>query len=511
MSKASTSEVKTADTKVTQAGSEARPVAREGKTYAYQRPQETASVPPAVVDLKDKVVTALDDLIAALAAQFAASAAPAAAGTGTGGSPPAAAGGATGSAGAASGTGSAGGAAYGGGAGGASTGAGTTPKPPAGGEQPAVSEAAKAAVEREAQEVSIATQRSAFAMDRARETSKARARESAAAPAVAASGGGVQILGASSKHTSDSNRAPLTEAHQWTSSYGSLGKAAAPTIEAMAVPVKRPETVPAAGTVSSPKPIDAYWGSFGTAIERASVRAKVAYTQLESIIGTDDRVRVTNNQIYPWRCICSLLITANTGAQYLGTGWLVSPRLVLTAGHCVYMADEGGWVTQIEVIPGRNGDQRPFNSAIARDFRSVSGWTQDNDSDYDYGGILLPADKRYGEQLGWFGYASRGDDYLRGLTLNLAGYPGDGGKAPNNVDGTQWYNSRGVKEVLEKQLTYEIDTYGGQSGAPVWEMASDGSRYGVAIHTFGTPVNNGGTRITGDVFDNIVLWAGQAP
>ena len=141
----------------------------------------------------------------------------------------------------------------------------------------------------------------------------------------------------------------------------------------------------------------------------------------------------------------------------------------------------------------------------------MSGWTQDNDSDFDYGAILLPSDKRFGEQLGWFGYSSRADDYLKSVTLNLAGYPGDGGKAPNQVDGSQWYHYRAVKDVLDKQITYEIDTYGGQSGAPVWEMASDGSRYGVAIHTFGTPVNNGGTRITGDVFDNIVLWAGQAP
>ena len=92
-------------------------------------------------------------------------------------------------------------------------------------------------------------------------------------------------------------------------------------------------------------------------------------------------------------------------------------------------------MTQIEVIPGRNADARPFGSAIARDFRSVTGWTQDGDSDYDYGAILLPADKRYGEQLGWFGYASRPDDHLRGSMLNLAGYPGDGGKAPNQVDG----------------------------------------------------------------------------
>ena len=104
---------------------------------------------------------------------------------------------------------------------------------------------------------------------------------------------------------------------------------------------------------------------------------------------------------------------------------------------------------------------------------------------------------------------SNTDDHLRNLTLNLSGYPGDGGRA--GIDGTQWYHSRTVMEVLERQLTYDIDTFGGQSGAPVWELASNGSRYGVAIHTFGDTLNNGGTRITGGVFSNIADWVGEAP
>jgi glutamyl endopeptidase len=518
--------------------------AREGKMYAYQRPPESAPAPSNIVEQKQKLFSAFDDFIDALAKQGpgttpntgsgttdgggngtpstagngtpsgAGAATTGAAGGGTSGaSGPAGTGtgGKTGTAGAGGGAASSGatnGSGYSG-TGAAGTGTGMKPSTGYGGERPAPTEAQKVAAEKEALEVSTATQRSAYQLDRVRESSrKVRAQEDAAKNG---SGAGPQILTMLSKHTSDSNRAPLTEALQWNSSFGSLGKALAPTIEKASVSAKRPETVPAAATVSGPKPIDAYYGSFGSAIERAAARAKVEYSALEAIIGNDDRVRVTNNQVYPWRCVCSLLMTANTGAQYLGTGWLVGPRIVLTAGHCVFMADEGGWVTQIEVIPGRNGVDRPYGSAVSREFRSVSGWTQDNDSDYDYGAILLPADARFGEQLGWFGYASRGDDYLRGVTLNLSGYPGDGGKAGSQVDGTQWYASRGVRDVLDKQITYEIDTFGGQSGAPVWELGSDGSRYGVAIHTFGTPVNNGGTRITGDVFDNIVLWAGQAP
>jgi V8-like Glu-specific endopeptidase len=173
------------------------------------------------------------------------------------------------------------------------------------------------------------------------------------------------------------------------------------------------------------------------------------------------------------------------------------------------MADENGWASQIEVMPGRDGTTFPYGSVIATDLRSVTGWTVDGDRDYDYGAILLPESRRLGDELGWFGYAVHPDDYFPGIDLNLSGYPGDGG--PAGIDGTQWQDHRQVKQVNERQISYEIDTYGGQSGAPVWETTMDGSRYGLAIHTWGTSTSNGATRITSDVFDNIVAWAGEVP
>jgi V8-like Glu-specific endopeptidase len=304
---------------------------------------------------------------------------------------------------------------------------------------------------------------------------------------------------------------------------GSKGRSTYETMEVVALPAgeaARSETAPAAPVIRA-EPLDAYWGSFGTAVERAAERAKLApaphgesqQAQLELIIGSDDdRVLVSAGEAYPWRCICSLIITAQTGGVYVGTGWLVSPRLVITAGHCVYLHDEGGWASQIEVIPGRNGTSRPFGSAVSSAFRSVRGWTIDRDRDYDYGAILLPEDRRFGDQLGWFGFATREDSHFSGITLNLSGYPGDGGKeGPEREQGTQWWNSRGVKDVNDRQITYEIDTWGGQSGSPVWEMTADGSRYGLAIHTWGTTVSNGATRITGGVFDNFLSWSSEVP
>lgn len=486
------------------------PATREGKTYAYQKPQESATGAPAApaADNKQQLITAFEAFIDGLVCRVPTPAtttpvtttpttgAPTTGATTTTGAPTTGA--------PTTGT--------------PATGTPATGTPPTGapttGEAP--TEAAKA---QEFLERATFALREVFHQQKGKEAAKLarRALESEAVASATGGAGGVVLLGKPNMHQSDSNQAPLTVNQEFAPAFGAMGKGAGATVERMSVASIRPETAPAPGPVTGLRPIDAYWATYGTAVERATAYAnanKVGATNtvvMESIIGTDDRVRVTNNTLYPWRCVCSLLITAQSGTQYIGTGWLVAPRLVLTAGHCVYMDDEGGWASTIEVIPGRDGETRPFGSAISHDLRSVTGWTQDGNSDCDYGAILLPADKRFGEQLGWFGYAVRPDDYLRQITLNLAGYPGDGGRAGAQVPNTQWFNSRGVLDVMPKQITYEIDTFGGQSGAPVWEMAANGSRYGVAIHTHGGATSNGATRIVREVFDNIVLWAGQAP
>jgi V8-like Glu-specific endopeptidase len=312
---------------------------------------------------------------------------------------------------------------------------------------------------------------------------------------------------AASPHEPVSNTSQGTAERSFAPATGALAEGASPGLEVVARrrSTRPPETAPTPATMTT-RPLDAYWASFGTPDERARAHALAlgAGPRNEVVIGTDDRVQVTANQAYPWRCICSLVMKAQNGTTWVGTGWLVGPRLLLTAGHCVYMHDEGGWAAEIEVIPGRSGNSHPFGSVVARDYRTVSGWTTSRDSNYDYGAILLPPERRFGDELGWFGFAVRSDEQLRAATLNLAGYPGD-------KPGTQWFHSRGVQSVNAFQITYEIDTMGGQSGAPVWELQPNGGRYGVAVHTVGSSLGNGGTRISQEVFDNVVAWLGLVP
>src|SRR5918999_1798573 len=114
----------------------------------------------------------------------------------------------------------------------------------------------------------------------------------------------------------------------------------------------------------------------------------------ESVIGpVDDRVRILDTDLPPWRMICALRMRGPTGAGAIGTGWFIGPRTVLTAGHCVFSNHFfGGWAASIDVIPGLVGpgaqdDMRPYGSLSSRRFSSVDRWTEAEDPDFDIGCI----------------------------------------------------------------------------------------------------------------------------
>src|SRR6266545_141035 len=111
---------------------------------------------------------------------------------------------------------------------------------------------------------------------------------------------------------------------------------------------------------------------------------------MEVILGTDDRVRITNTTNIPWRRVCALRITFPSGSTYRGTGFLIGPRAVATAGHCVFLHDQGGWARRVEVIPGANGTSRPYGQVESSTLRSVAGWVNGKKPESDYGCIGRP-------------------------------------------------------------------------------------------------------------------------
>jgi|RhiMetdeSRZDD1v2_1073273.scaffolds.fasta_scaffold357011_2 glutamyl endopeptidase len=222
----------------------------------------------------------------------------------------------------------------------------------------------------------------------------------------------------------------------------------------------------------------------------------------ETVHGPDDRVQINDTAVYPWRAHASLLITAQDGSLWIGTGWFIGPHTLITAGHVVYIKNSGvpgqdGWVRSIDVMPGRNGDSLPYGTVRSSNFRSVTGWTNDGDENFDYGAIIIPTD--LGDTTGWFGFAVYSDEDLLSAVGNISGYPGD------KPTGTQWYDARRIASVNSRKVYYDIDTAGGQSGSAVFR-AINGDRYSLAIHAYGGATTNSGTRITRPVFDNMNAW-----
>ena len=222
----------------------------------------------------------------------------------------------------------------------------------------------------------------------------------------------------------------------------------------------------------------------------------------EIVLGTDDRVRVTKERMAmnPWRQICALRILSQTDKTFVGTGWFIAPGVLATAGHCVFLQNEGGWAKSIRVIPAKFGADEPFGSVTATVFASVDGWVEQRQRDFDYGVIFLD-DPGIGHQVGNFAVSVFDKPALQGTDAQVSGYPAD-------RDGAafQFFHARPMIDITETRLVYDIDTFGGQSGSPIWQETDERGIVAVGIHTTGGVSSNSGTRINGDVMGNLFTW-----
>lgn len=240
-------------------------------------------------------------------------------------------------------------------------------------------------------------------------------------------------------------------------------------------------------------------------------------SSIDGIIGVDERVRVEATTEFPWRAIADLDVTFPNGTVTC-TGFFVGPHTVATAGHCVYDPQTGEWASSIKVMPGRNSFDMPFGSetVYASSLRASSQWANLGNPEYDYGAIVLP-NNELGNQVGSFKLMVLSDEELPGRLVNISGYPADKfDLACLLIPGCQlWLDGDPVATISPKIINYGADTYGGQSGSPVWYF--DAFWNVIAIHTrsFGDSTcdqdTNCGTRITQEIIQKFQIWGGEAP
>lgn len=239
------------------------------------------------------------------------------------------------------------------------------------------------------------------------------------------------------------------------------------------------------------------------------------------VVGQDTRERVDGIDIkkLPWSAICHLYISyGHPNRRFIGTGFLVQPGVVVTAGH-VIRSKRYGYAEWIRVSPGRldDDDRRRFQFVNPSEGlgkfeispeRKAGNWA----SAYDYGGIVLPNPDQFADLDGL-----RVDKYekkvlrkiLKRRNLSVSGYPTD------RERGTQWRGTARPGLLASRTIAHFVDTYGGQSGSPLYFIRNDGRASVIGIHVWGGynaagQRYNAARRADQTLIDAIKSWLPQA-
>ncbi|PNP83869.1 hypothetical protein FNYG_02557 [Fusarium nygamai] len=252
----------------------------------------------------------------------------------------------------------------------------------------------------------------------------------------------------------------------------------------------------------------------------------------ESIIGEDLRQLVDPQDFYEggkYRSIVKIQSRFQDQGRpiwMMGSGWLIRPDLLVTAGHVVY--DWGrnlGTADQIKCYIGYNGKESVKSSQVqvrsgAKVVTPVE-WIENSDNRrQDVAFIRL--DRPFTGNLRLFSYLNT-PEKGNGTYLGVVGYPGD--KTLQDEQGAQMYeefarSDWNIGESPHRMVEYSISTFSGavvsptdvyrinadsllgQSGAPVLRK-SDGRLSAIGTHSYagGGFDSNAGTTI-GNAYGN---------
>ncbi len=191
--------------------------------------------------------------------------------------------------------------------------------------------------------------------------------------------------------------------------------------------------------------------------------------------GIEDRVQVTNTTTYPWNTIGYLTVTYPNGASYRCTGTLVSPYVVLTAGHCIHNNNRGGFVARVQFFPGQsqNGQsvQRPYGShADWQNLKTTQRWMQISGSDgypvtdyqNDFAAVQFKTPFTHTSTFMPVVFSSVA------TTVTSGGYPAQVNGANFYAPFTDSGSERAAYLRPSHVREFAIDSSGGNSGGPFW-------------------------------------------
>jgi len=197
------------------------------------------------------------------------------------------------------------------------------------------------------------------------------------------------------------------------------------------------------------------------------------------------QVRVPNTNTWPYNAIGLLLMRWSDGNVYGGTGALIGPSLVVTCSHnLVDQAPAAGQATSIDFYRAYDGVHPVAPIAVRAGF--FSNLYRGGQDAWDIALCRLSAPVAPPNPplppIVYFSPRVTGAEIVGEFT-HLAGYPG-------NKNGEMWvdYDQVDGVHVPTNTMLYTHDTFGGDSGSPVWTYdPDDGVYFQHGVHVSRTP------------------------
>ena len=221
------------------------------------------------------------------------------------------------------------------------------------------------------------------------------------------------------------------------------------------------------------------------------------------VYGSDDRAPYYPSG-YPWQCIGRVFTwtdASQPGWSFYGSGVLVGPRHVLTAGH---VAPWGSPNWGMLFVPGYYDGSSVVGSGAnswVSDFRSLdSGAASVSAHDISILRLYDPL----GDQLGYFGTKVYDRSWQDGNYWTLVGYPSAvTSERPSYQSGIPVLDNDVDGDAME--LEHHGDVTGGDSGGPFFGTWPDGFPYVIGTVSGGETITGGGQDE-----DNNICAGGQA-
>ena len=223
-----------------------------------------------------------------------------------------------------------------------------------------------------------------------------------------------------------------------------------------------------------------------------------------------DNRQIIKNPQNDARYCTTVYISATTanGGKLRGSGFMIGPNAVATAGHVLFDKDEfggDGWITSATITPAKNTTETEphFGTASAIAYRCGGDWARKSDYNDDWGIIILNRD--IGTQTGLMGKHSQSAAYSNDTVAYVNGYPKLVGSS--SVEQFDLYTSFGSISSSKSKKLHSKDIYmsNGDSGGPCYIISKTYGYQAIGIASYGiTDENN-----KKNVYETVFRWIDQ--